>query len=40
MLSSYLQLLVLNISKIQSTQNEIISLAFSNTKICTNFPNI
>ena len=40
MLSGYLQLLILNVSKTQSTQNEIISLAFFNTEICTNFPNI
>jgi len=39
-LSGYLQPLVLNISKIQSTQNKIISLVFFNIKICTNFPNI
>jgi hypothetical protein len=40
MLNGYLQPFVLNVSKTQSTQNEIISLAFFNTKICTNFPNI
>jgi hypothetical protein len=36
MLSGYLQPLVLNVSKTQSTQNETISLAFFNTKICIN----
>jgi hypothetical protein len=40
MLRGYLQLLILNVTKTQSTQNEIISLTFFNTEICTNFPNI